>query len=192
MSETKVVKRYANRKLYDTHKSCYVTLEDIAQMIRDRDEVVVVDNKSGEDLTAVTLAQIIFEAEKRRHFVSLAVLRKLVQEGGSALGELARGSVDRVQAKASEVRQSAQKLRDDLEGKLDRVIRGGEGSEGNVLLLLATRARQAFEELQSLAGQRLRGPEHEGAGGGEIGEDMEEIQRRLAALEGRLEQISRP
>ena len=65
----KIVKRYANRKLYDTERSCYVTLDDIALMIRAGDEVKVVDNKSGEDLTSVTLAQIIFETEKKKSFM---------------------------------------------------------------------------------------------------------------------------
>ena len=64
MSSAKIVKRYANRKLYDTERSCYVTLDDISQMIKAGDEVRVIDNKSGEDLTSVTLAQIIFETEK--------------------------------------------------------------------------------------------------------------------------------
>jgi polyhydroxyalkanoate synthesis repressor PhaR len=61
----KVIKRYQNRKLYDTQQSCYVTLEDIAKMIRNNEEVVVVDNKTKKDITSSTLTQIIFEAEKK-------------------------------------------------------------------------------------------------------------------------------
>ncbi|MBX9769340.1 MAG: polyhydroxyalkanoate synthesis regulator DNA-binding domain-containing protein, partial [Bdellovibrionales bacterium] len=61
----KVIKRYQNRKLYDTQQSCYVTLEDIAKMIRGNEEVTIVDNKTKRDITASTLAQIIFEAEKK-------------------------------------------------------------------------------------------------------------------------------
>ena len=61
----KVIKRYQNRKLYDTQQSCYVTLEDIAKMIRANEEVVVVDNKTKKDITSSTLTQIIFEAEKK-------------------------------------------------------------------------------------------------------------------------------
>jgi len=66
MKDTIIIKRYQNRKLYDTSDSCYVTLEDIGEMIRIGKEIKVIDNKSGEDLTAVTLAQIIFEAQKRK------------------------------------------------------------------------------------------------------------------------------
>ncbi len=58
--EPKVIKRYTNRKLYDTVESRYVTLDEIAQMIKGGAEVKIVYNRSKEDLTSVTLAQIIF------------------------------------------------------------------------------------------------------------------------------------
>ena len=82
MSSPKLIKRYANRKLYDTNRSCYVTLDDIASLIKAGEDVKVVDNRSGNDLTSVTLAQIIFETEKKQHFMSLTLLRKLIQESG--------------------------------------------------------------------------------------------------------------
>src|SRR5262249_5584890 len=59
-----VVKRYSNRKLYDTQESRYVTLDEIEEMIRAGKEIAVVDAASGEDLTSVTLTQIILEAER--------------------------------------------------------------------------------------------------------------------------------
>ena len=61
MSESRVIKRYANRKLYDTQHSRYVTLEQIAEMVREGEDVRIIDNTSKEDLTSVTLAQIILE-----------------------------------------------------------------------------------------------------------------------------------
>ena len=63
--EPKVIKRYANRKLYDTVESRYVTLEEIAEMVKAGAEVRIVDNRTKDDLTSVTLAQIIFEEERR-------------------------------------------------------------------------------------------------------------------------------
>ena len=73
---TRVIKRYANRKLYDTQQSCYVTLEQIAKLIQQGAEVKVVDNNSKEDLTSITLAQIIFEEEKKkRSFLPLSFLK---------------------------------------------------------------------------------------------------------------------
>ncbi len=73
--EPKVIKRYTNRKLYDTVESRYVTLDEIAQMIKGGAEVKVLDNRTKEDLTSVTLAQIIFEEEKKRSQMPLGVLR---------------------------------------------------------------------------------------------------------------------
>jgi len=97
MSEPRVIKRYANRKLYDTQSSQYVTLDQIAQMIRAGEEVRVLDNNSKDDLTSVTLAQIIFEEEKRqKSFIPLGAMRHLIQSGGASLQELAQQAQARV------------------------------------------------------------------------------------------------
>jgi len=61
-----VIKRYSNRKLYDTQESRYVTLEELEELIRAGREISVVDVSTGEDLTSVTLAQIILENERSR------------------------------------------------------------------------------------------------------------------------------
>ena len=97
MSETRVIKRYANRKLYDTQHSRYVTLDQIADMIRGGDDVKIVDNKSKEDLTSVTLAQIIFEEEKRqKSFLPLQAMRNIIQSGGESITQLVHQAKGRV------------------------------------------------------------------------------------------------
>src|SRR5215212_917722 len=79
MADARIIKRYANRKLYDTQHSRYVTLDQISEMIRAGDDVKIVDNKTKEDLTTVTLAQIIFEEEKKqRSFLPLNAMRVTV------------------------------------------------------------------------------------------------------------------
>ncbi len=91
MAEARVIKRYANRKLYDTQHSRYVTLDQISEMIRAGDEVKIVDNKTKEDLTSVTLAQIIFEEEKKqRSFMPLGAMRNIIQNGGEWFAEAQR------------------------------------------------------------------------------------------------------
>jgi polyhydroxyalkanoate synthesis repressor PhaR len=91
MAETRIIKRYANRKLYDTEHSRYVTLDQISEMIRNGDDVKIVDNKTKEDLTTVTLAQIIFEEEKKqRSFLPLAAMRNIIQSGGEWFAEAQR------------------------------------------------------------------------------------------------------
>lgn len=89
----RLIKRYPNRKLYDTKEKQYVTLSDIARMIREGHEVQVTDHANGEDLTAITLTQIIFEQEKRQAgFLPRAVLKGLVQAGGKHMSSL-RGAL---------------------------------------------------------------------------------------------------
>src|SRR6476661_2417659 len=91
MPETRIIKRYANRKLYDTEHSRYVTLDQISEMIRNGDDVKIVDNKTKEDLTTVTLAQIIFEEEKKqRSFLPLGAMRNIIQSGGAWFAEAQR------------------------------------------------------------------------------------------------------
>src|SRR5438552_17377970 len=63
--ERHLIKKYANRKLYDTRTSRYITLDQIAQLVRDGHEIKVVDRGNGGDLTQVTLSQIVLSEEKR-------------------------------------------------------------------------------------------------------------------------------
>ena len=62
----RTIKRYSNRKLYDTEEKRYITLDQIAVLVRDGQDIKVIDNQSGEDLTTVTLSQILLEQEKRK------------------------------------------------------------------------------------------------------------------------------
>ncbi|OGQ48149.1 MAG: hypothetical protein A3I09_05115 [Deltaproteobacteria bacterium RIFCSPLOWO2_02_FULL_47_10] len=86
---TRIIKRYHNRKLYDTSSSTYVTLEDIALLIRRGDEIQILDNASKRDITGQTLAQVIVEEEKKtKNFLPLDTLRRLIQSGGETIKEL--------------------------------------------------------------------------------------------------------
>ena len=85
-AKVKIIKRYQNRKLYDTQQSCYVTLDDIAKMIRSNEEVMVIDNKSKNDITAATLTQIIFESEKKAsQYAPLFTLREIIQNANGSI-----------------------------------------------------------------------------------------------------------
>jgi polyhydroxyalkanoate synthesis repressor PhaR len=91
----RLVKRYGNRKLYDTSESRYVTLEEIARWVKAGEDVRILENDTGEDLTAVTFAQIILEEERRKSgLLSLRVLREIIQHGENALQGIA-ATVDR-------------------------------------------------------------------------------------------------
>jgi polyhydroxyalkanoate synthesis repressor PhaR len=91
----RLVKRYGNRKLYDTSESRYVTLDEIGRWVKAGEDVKILENDTGEDLTAVTFAQIILEEERRKSgLLSLPVLRDIIQHGEAALQNIA-ATVDR-------------------------------------------------------------------------------------------------
>jgi polyhydroxyalkanoate synthesis repressor PhaR len=89
MSESiRIIKKYQNRKLYDTQDSCYVTLDGIAKMIRDGEEIVVIDNNSKEDVTALILTQVLYEQEKNHQSVlPVSILKHIVKSGSNNLFE---------------------------------------------------------------------------------------------------------
>ena len=82
MNKRKVIKKYQNRKLYDTEQSCYVTLDDIARMVRNNDDIIVIENKTKENVTALTLTQIIF---KSKSYAPVEVLRDMIKTGDGSL-----------------------------------------------------------------------------------------------------------
>lgn len=81
------VKKYGNRRLYDTEASRYVTLEEIAERVRLGEDLRVVDAKSGQDLTQVTLAQIILESRGAARLLPIPLLKQLVRMRDDALAE---------------------------------------------------------------------------------------------------------
>ena len=88
MSDPLMLKKYSNRRLYDTRNSCYVTLEDVSTMIRSGEQVQIQDAATGEDVTAFILTQIVLEAAKRRNsLLPESVLHLIIRYGDNALGD---------------------------------------------------------------------------------------------------------
>lgn len=84
-----IIKRYQNRKLYNTQSKQYITLEQIEKLIKGQEEVRVIENNTGEDITGTTLSQIIFELEKNRSsFLPVDLLFTLVQSSGHRIEEI--------------------------------------------------------------------------------------------------------
>ena len=89
---TVLIKRYANRKLYNTEASRYITLKGISELIEAGQEVRVIDNESGEDITNVALSQILVDSARQGREIPKSLLSALFQRGGEALyGALRRG-----------------------------------------------------------------------------------------------------
>ena len=107
-----VIKKYANRRLYNTSKSCYVTLEHLAQMVRDGEDFVVRDAKSDEDITRSVLTQIIFEEEaKGQNMLPTNFLRQLIRLYGDTLQGFVPGYLE---ASMETFSHNQEKMRDQL------------------------------------------------------------------------------
>jgi polyhydroxyalkanoate synthesis repressor PhaR len=87
------IKRYANRKLYNTETSRYITLKGIATLLEDGQEVEVIDNATGEDITGVTLSQILVDTERSNREVPGNLLSEIFQRGGDVVYNAIRRGV---------------------------------------------------------------------------------------------------
>ena len=185
-SEPRLIKRYANRKLYDTQSSSYVTLNEIAEFIRAGDEVSIIDNNSKENLTNVTLAQIIYEEEKKstaepRRSRSL---RDLIQQGRDTLKYLRENPIAKLVTPA-EAGQGKQEEGDGREtNKAEKAL--------DIKRLAATSAREAWEEVQRAADAKMR-PVIESATGyvQQLQSEVDRLKTRIDDLEGKLSDAAR-
>ncbi|EIM25053.1 polyhydroxyalkanoate synthesis repressor PhaR [Microvirga lotononidis] len=108
-----IIKKYANRRLYHTGTSTYVTLEDLAGMVRKGEDFVVYDAKSGEEITRSVLAQIIFEQENKEgpNLLPVTVLRQLIRFYGDSMQALVPSYLE---FSMNNLSQEQQKLREQM------------------------------------------------------------------------------
>ncbi|MCA9993124.1 MAG: pesticidal protein Cry15Aa [Ardenticatenaceae bacterium] len=177
-----VIKRYPNRKLYDTDAKKYITLDGIAELIRDGAEVQVVDHTSGEDLTTVTLTQIIFEQEKKQAgFLPRSVLTGLVQAGGERLSTLRRT--------LSSPLDLLRHVDEEIARRIQQLVRRGElgEQEGSTLLekLLAQGNRAQEEVVDQEYVQRMLSER-----GVPSREDFQRLEAQLELLSAKLDEIA--
>lgn len=191
----KLIKRYANRKLYDTKRSCYVTLDEIAQMVQTGEDVKIVDNKTKEDMTAVTLAQIIFEQEKKTNRMPLSVLRGMIQSSGEVLSDFFQRTVtspvtnlrgemvktfDKVlNKKAEDGEELADEMQADIQGD------AGDEAEGksNVVREFIDASGQTIEEWQHRIDEQVHNVMATMTHLPNIGIEIKKLRDRIAELE---------
>ncbi len=142
MEEVRLIKRYPNRKFYDTWNSSYVTLEDISNMIKRGYDVKVIDNKTGEDITSLILSQVFFEEGKRRRAtLPISVLKKLIIGGEDAISQF--------------FSRLAQTSLQSLKDTSDRIAEGTD--EGLVKIKdLMVLTQKMIEDFQNRIDQRTR------------------------------------
>jgi len=177
-----VIKRYPNRKLYDTEAKGYITLEQIGELIRDGQEIQVVDHATGEDLTALTLTQVILEQERKRSgFLPQTVLTGLIQAGGERLSTLRR-------ALASPL-ELAHHVDEEIERRLQSLVSRGE--------LAAEESRRLRDKLlgQGYRPTEIRPPSEQALEralnkrGVPTQDDLQQILDQLEALAASLDQL---
>ena len=133
-----LIKRYANRKLYNTATSRYITLKGIGELIEAGDEVRVIDNESGEDITSITLSQILVDTERSNRSVPGNLLSELIHRGGDVLYALRRGVGD------------ASEGIEEFQTNLRKMLRGNEKADDWVAL-----APPEFDRLVQRAVERV-------------------------------------
>jgi len=174
----RVVKRYTNRKLYDTATSRYVSLDDVAVFVRSGEEVQVLDNVSGDDLTAVTLAQIILEDERRKKsFVSIPLLEDLVRGGGDALADATRQATEAIDG-----------FRSKAEERVNEFVAEG-ASRRDAFLSAIDSSRERLDNLQKQIDESVRDSIDRFRDSTGIGAELEKLEAGMRDVEGRIRSL---
>jgi len=194
--ETRIIKRYANRKLYDTRDSRYVTLDQISEMIRQGEDIKVVDNSTKDDLTSVTLAQIVFEEEKRKKsFLPLAALRKIIESGGESLHEFVThisSSAGRVFKKDGELAGEAAEAAaghdgEDADEAQDEKIDEGKAQDGKMADFVDA-VQGAFDSWQKKLDSNITSALESMSPLAPLQKDVQALRERINELEAQLAQ----
>ncbi len=186
MPETRIIKRYANRKLYDTLRSRYVTLDQIAEMIRTGEDVQIVDNSTKEDLTSITLTQIIFEEEKKKSFLPLSALRNIIQSSNESIHQIATQAGEKVRA-------VFRREKEDGEGGVEVEAEAGseaqaEEAKEHKVREFFERSQHTFDEWQKRVDDRIRAAMESLSPLASLEKEIRNVANRVADLEKKLDE----
>jgi polyhydroxyalkanoate synthesis repressor PhaR len=182
-----VIKKYANRRLYNTATSSYVTLDHLSQMVKENVEFAVYDAKSGEDITRSVLTQIIVEEEsKGQNLLPLNFLRQLISFYGDNLQFLVPRYLEHtMEYFASNQEQMRNYMRDTFGGMFPF---GRFDEIGKQNLAFFERAMKMFAPYQSGGAEQPDG----GEGAAKAGPDsLSELKAQIDALQKRLDSMSK-
>jgi polyhydroxyalkanoate synthesis repressor PhaR len=181
--EPKVIKRYTNRKLYDTVESRYVTLDEIAVMIKAGADVKILDNRTKEDLTSVTLAQIIFEEEKKTSKMSLKTLLDLIRSGGERAAQIVEGTQAEFRERVEAVKQAA-------EHRVQTLFQKGQQTSDRAKELVVT-SQEALSQFQKRIDERVKATVEGMASFTDPQRELQELGRKLDQIERRLDELEK-
>jgi polyhydroxyalkanoate synthesis repressor PhaR len=180
-----VIKKYANRRLYNTGTSTYVTLEDLAGMVKTGEDFIVYDAKTGEDITRSVLTQIIFEQENKggQNLLPITFLRQLIRFYGDSMQmlvprylEVSIESLTREQEKFRQ--QMSQAFGGGFAPLEDQVRRNMEMFE------------RAFAMFAPFARREAQTAEAEKAAGSSGGGEIDDLKRQLDDVQKRLDRLT--
>lgn len=177
-SGTVIIKKYANRRLYNTESSSYITLDHLAQMIRDQRDFKVIDAKTGEDITRNVLTQIIMEEEGRgQTMLPVNFLRQLIAMYGNSMSAMVPQYLE---ASMEAFQRNQAKFRDAMEGAF------GSGPFAEI-------ARRNMEMFEAAAGAFSPGAKGEQPAASERarGDEVAELKEQLARLQEQIDKLSR-
>ncbi len=189
--EPTVIKKYANRRLYHTGTSSYVTLEDLAGLVRGGEDFVVYDAKSGEDITRSVLAQIIFDEEAKdgQNLLPIAFLRQLIRFYGDSMQALVprylEFSMDNLTKEQNQFREQMTKAFSGGafgSGALDAIQ---QQTRANMALF--TDAFRLFNPFAAAA----KAKEEASAAATPKGDDLGDLKRELSEMRERLDKLSK-
>ena len=179
----RVIKRYSNRKLYDTKDSRYVTLLQIAEMARAGEEVQIIDNNTKDDLTEITLAQIIYEEQKAHsRNVPLQTLKELIhQRTEKVLGELRESPLGRLIPGATKPGSEAPRT--------DAATEDSPGGDGKPPSLVE-QAKHTLEDWQHQIDERVKAVLPSFMPWQQLQHEVKRLSQRIEELEAKLKAAS--
>lgn len=182
-----VIKKYANRRLYHTGTSTYVTLEDLATMVRNGEDFAVFDAKSGEEITRSVLTQIIFEQENKegQNLLPVTFLRQLIRFYGDSLQSLVPRYLEFSMENLS---REQQKLREQMSQAFGPAAFHAMEEQVRTNMSFFTEAMRMFSPFaqrnEGKEGLKEQPPET-GAG------DLDTLKRQMADMQAKLDALSR-
>jgi polyhydroxyalkanoate synthesis repressor PhaR len=197
------IKKYANRRLYNTGTSTYVTLEDLAAMVKKGYDFVVFDAKTGEDITRSVLAQIIFEQEGKtgQSLLPITFLRQLIRFYGNSLQMLVPSYLEFT---IERLTNEQHKLREQMETALGAKFLPGQAARSQIFdqleeqtrknMLMFSQALSVFNPFASTAPSAPAAPQEFASDGLDVElaseDDIETVRRDMADLQKRLDRLA--
>jgi polyhydroxyalkanoate synthesis repressor PhaR len=190
-----VIKKYANRRLYHTGTSTYVTLEDLARMVREGEDFVVYDAKSGEDITRSVLTQIIFEQENKegQNLLPVTVLRQLIRFYGDSLQALVPSylefSMDNLSREQQKLReQMAQTFGPAAFHAMEEQIRTNMSFFTEAMRMFSPFGQRGEDKAEAKSEAK---PEPKPETNGQGPNDLDTLKRQMADMQAKLEALAR-